>query len=241
MEIKKSEIIASVVIVAFMLIIGFSVSQRIQQNMLEAYQVYDTATRIDDKELFEYGIQTNVGHSFVYGYLKALDPVSYPEISGKYSYIKKEYQKYTKHTRLVQKKYTDSNGKTKTKTVTEEYWTWDTIKTESKETTRISFLDVEFTYGEIPFPASHQIKIIDTGYHKRTVYSGTDPEYQGTIFTNLKENTINDTKFYKNQTISETIENLESGSEIVIFWFFWILLTIALVVGFCYLENRWLD
>ena len=78
-------------------------------------------------------------------------------------------------------------------------------------------------------------------YRKRNVYYGTETDFQGTLFTSLKENTINNTKFYKNQTIAETIENLETGAEIVIFWILWILLIIGLVIGFYYLENKWLD
>lgn len=241
MEIKKREVIASVVIIAFMLIIGFAISEKIRQSLLEDYQEYDTAARINDKELFEYGMNTNIGHAFVYGELKTLDPVSYPEVSGEYSYIKKEEQKYTRHYRTVTKEYKDSNGKKHTKTEKEYYWTWDTMRTESKKATRISFLNVEFAYEKIPFPSSHQIEIVKTGYHKRNVYYATDTDFQGTIFTSLKENTINDTKFYKNQTIAETIENLETGAEIVIFWVFWILLIIGLVIGFYYLDNKWLD
>ena len=117
MEIKKREVIASVVIVALMLIIGFAISEKIRQNLLEDYQVYDTAAQIDNnRELFEYGIKTNIGYTFVYGELKTLDPISYPEVSGKYSYIKKEEQEYIQHFRPVPKFYTDSKGKTHEKT-----------------------------------------------------------------------------------------------------------------------------
>ena len=115
------------------------------------------------------------------------------------------------------------------------------MRTESKAATKISFLDVEFAYKKIPFPSSHRIKIVKTGYHKRNVYYGTETDFQGTLFTSLKENTINNSKFYKNQTIAETIENLETGAEIVIFWILWILLIIVLVIGFYYLDNKWLD
>ena len=224
-----------------MLMIGFAISEKMRQNLLEDYQIYDTAAQVDDKELFEYGMETNVGFAFVYGELKTLDPVSYPEVLGEYSYIKKEEQKYRKHYRYVNKTYRGSNGKKRTRKKKEEYWTWDTMRTDSKTATRISFLDVEFAYEKIPFPSSHQIEIVKTGYHKRNVYYGTDTDFQGTIFTSLKENTINDTKFYKNQTISETIEGLESGAEIVIFWILWILLTIGLVIGFYYFDNKWLN
>lgn len=241
MEITKREVIASVVIVAFMFIIGFAISEKIRQSLLEDYQIYDTAAQVDDKELFEYGMETNVGYAFVYGELKTLDPVSYPEVEGEYSYIKKQKQEYRRHSRTVTKKYKDANGKTHTKTEKEYYWTWDTMKTESKTATKISFLDVEFAYEKIPFPGSHKIGIVKTGYHKRNVYYGTDTDFQGTIFTSLKENTINETKFYENQTIAETIETLETGIELIIFWIFWILLTIGLVIGFYYFDNKWLN
>ena len=241
MEIKKREVIASVVIISLMLVIGFAINEKIRQSLLENYQIYDTAVRIDDKELFEYGMKTNVGYAFAYGELKTLDPVSYSEVSGNYSYIKKEEQEYRKHYRYVEEEYKDSNGKKHTRTKKEEYWTWDTMRTESKTATKISFLDVEFAYEKIPFPSSHHIETVKTGYHKRNVYYGTESDFQGTIFTSLKENTIHNTKFYENQTIAETIESLETGVEIVIFWILWILLIIGLVIGFYYLENKWLD
>ena len=223
-----------------MLIIGFFISGNIQQDLLEKYQIYDTAVHIDSEELFRYGMKTNIGHAFVYGDLKALDPVGFSEISGKYSYIKKEEQEYRRHTRLVTKTYTDSDGKTKTKTETEVYWSWDTMRTYSKTSTKISFLDVEFAYGKIQFPSSHHIETLSTGYHKRNVYYGTGTHFQGTIFTTLEDNTINQTSFYRNSTIADTITSLESGSELVFFWVSWIALTAGLLVGFYYLENRWL-
>ena len=241
MEITKREVIASIAIVALMLTIGFPISEKIRQGLLEDYQVYDTAVRMDDKELFEYGMETDIGSAFVYGELKALDPVSYLEVSGEYSYIKKEQQEYRNHPKKVEKEYTDSKGKKHKKIVEEDHWTWDTMRTESKKATRISFLDIEFAYEKIPFPSSHQIKIVNTGYHKRNVYYGTDTEFQGTIFTSLKENTINDTNFYVNKTILQTIESLETGIELVIFWIIYIFVIVGVVFFFFYFENKWLN
>lgn len=241
MEVKKREVIFSIIIIAIMTIIGFSISEVIQRDLLEKYFIYDSAVKIDSEELFRYGMKTSIGNTFVHGELKALDSVTFPEIEGEYSYVKKEEQEYRKHYRTVTKTYTDSKGKTHTKTEMEEYWTWDTMRTEKKTSTRISFLNVEFEYEKIPFPASHHVQTINTGYHKRNVYYGTDTVFQGTIFTVLKEDTINETSFYQNKTIEETIESLESGHQILIFWILWIILTCLLVVGFCYMENNWLD
>lgn len=241
MEIKKREIIFSIAIISLMLIIGSSISGKIRESLLEQYQEYDTAVHLDSEDMFRHGMDVNIGNAFVYGDLKALDPVSFPEIEGEYSYIRKEEQEYRNHPRPTTKTYTDSNGKTKTKTEMEDHWTWDIMRTDTKTATRISFLNVEFEYGKIPFPSSHELKIISTGYHRRNVYYGTDTDFQGTIFSNLKNDTINKTSFYKNRTIEETIAHLESGGELVLFWILWILLIAVCVFVFYYAENRWLD
>ena len=102
-------------------------------------------------------------------------------------------------------------------------------------------LNVEFDYEKIPFPSAHEIKILDTGYNKRNVYSATEKNFVGTIFSYLKDETVNKTSFYPDKNISETIEYLESGHEIIIFWIIWILIIVLIVVGFLYLDNRWLD
>jgi hypothetical protein len=123
------------------------------QRLLE-YQKYNAALQIDnDSDLFIYGMKTNVGNAFVYGDLKAVDYVTYPEIGGQYSYVEKVKERYTRHTRTVTKTKT-VNGKQQTYTETEEYWTWDVVDRESKSSTKITFLDVEFDYGTINFPSS---------------------------------------------------------------------------------------
>ena len=241
MEVKPWEVVVSLIIIAVMLITGFAISEKITQNQLEKYQEYDSAVQIESEDLFRYGMKTNIGRSFVYGDLKTLDPVSFPEFEGKYSYIKKEEQEYREHSRIVTETYTDSNGKTHTRTKTEYYWTWDTMETYVKTSTKISFLNVEFAYGKIPFPAAMQLDVVNTGYHKRNIYYGTGTEFTGTIYTVLDSNDIEKTSFYNNSTISETIEKLESVHWIIIFWIFWIILTGCLVLGFYYLENNWLD
>ena len=61
------------------------------------------------------------------------------------------------------------------------------------------------------------------------------------IYTTLENDTINKSTFYDNKTISETIDFLETGYQLPIFWVIWILLIVGMVIGFYYLENKWLD
>ena len=76
----------------------------------------------------------------------------------------------------------------------------------------------------------------------RFCYYGVATQYTGTIFTELKNNTISDnTPFYENKTIDETVELLESNGGTIIFWVLWIIFIGVCVYGFYYLDNRWLD
>ena len=241
MTITKREIIASIAIVALMLVFGFMIHGAISESLMLKYQKYNTALQIvDDAEMFNYAMKTNVGNSFVYGDLKCVDTVSYPEIDGEYSYVEKVKERYTKHTRVVT--YTVTvNGKAQTRTRTETYWTWDRVGSESKHCKLITFLDTEFKYGQIEFPSAAHVKTIKESSKIRYKYYGAPIECVGTLFSNLKNNNINDSTFYHNMSIEETIEYLESGIELVLFWIGWVILTGGLVFGFVYIDNHWLE
>lgn len=130
-EITKREVIASVVIVAIMLIVGFVISGKISDNQNDKNAEYQKAIHIEDKELFEYGMNTNVGNAFIYGNMKAVDTVTYDEIGGKYLYVEKVKEKYTRHTRRVK------SGKTYH---TQVYYTWDRVGSKDKKCKKINFV-----------------------------------------------------------------------------------------------------
>lgn len=238
MKITKREVLFSIVIICITLIIGIVISGNINDAVMEKQQEYITALQINnDKDLFEYGMRTNVGNAFVYGELKAVDTVTFDEIGGEYSYVKKVKEKYTRHTRTV--RYKDSNGKTKTRT--EVYWTWDEVEKWSKHSEKITFLDVEFDYGTIDFPYHSHIDTQDGGYHIRYVYYGSPTYSIGTIYTKLANDTIAESTMHHNNTIEETFDRFMKNGSVVVFWVFWILLTGGVVCGFYYIDNKWLE
>ena len=120
-EITKREVLASISIIAVMILVGILISTKITERQMDRNEVYNKAVKIDSQEMFSYGMRTNVGNAFVYGTLQAVDPVSYPEIDGSYMYVEKIEKRYTMHTRTVA--HTDANGNT-TYTI-ETYWSWD--------------------------------------------------------------------------------------------------------------------
>lgn len=239
-EITKREILASISIIAVMLLIGVLISSKISEHQMDKNEVYNKAVKIESQDMFEYGMRTNVGNAFVYGDLEAVDTVTYPEIGGEYMSVEKVKERYTRHTRTVTKTRT-VNGKTQTYTETEVYWTWDAIDRWSEHCNKVTFLGVEFDYGQIYKPSEHHIDTQKESSHIRYVYYGSDTKYTGTIFTNLRDKTINDTSFYNGTNIEETVDRLESGGGVIIFWIFWILLTGGCVFGFYYIDNKWLE
>ena len=237
-EITKREILASISIIAVMILFGILISGKISEYQMDKNEKYNKAVKIESQEMFQYGMDTNVGNAFVYGDLKAVDTVTYPEIGGEYMSVSKDEEHYTRHTRTVYEYDEDGNV---TGSHEEEYWTWDLYDSDNKHCDKVTFLGIEFNYGQIYEPYENYIDTIDGDYHVRYVYYGSKTEYTGTIFTKLDNHTINKTKFYKDMNINDTVDHLQSNVGVIVFWIFWIILIGGIVFGFYYLDNRWLD
>lgn len=237
-EITKREILASISIIAVMILFGILISSKISEHQMDKNEIYNKAVKIESQEMFQYGIDTNVGNAFVYGDLKAVDTVTYPEIGGEYMSVEKDEEHYTKHTKTVYEYDDDGNviGSHE-----EEYWTGDLYDSDNKHCDKVTFLGIEFDYGQIYKPYENYIDTIDGDYHVRYVYYGSKTEYTGTIFTKLDNHTINKTEFYKDMNINDTVDHLQSNVGVIVFWIFWIILIGGMVFGFYYLDNRWLD
>lgn len=240
-EITKREILASISIVAVLLLIGILISGKILENQTDKNEMYNKAIKIENADLFKYGMETNVGNAFVYGDLRAVDTVTYPEIEGEYIYVEKVKERYTMHTRQVAHTRT-INGKSSTYYTTETYWTWDRVDSEEKHCKEISFCDAVFSGDKIRLPDSVYIDTVQESSHIRYQFYGVGTYYKGTIFTDLRDKTISDkTRFYADKDIEETVEHLESNVATVVFWTIWIILICGCVCGFYYLDNKWLE
>ena len=237
--ITKREILVSIVIAALMIMFGFLISTQWSESQQESDIKYNKAIQIDnDTDLFQYGINTNVGNAFVYGELKAVDSVTYPEIGGEYMYVRKVEEHYNMHTRTVTT--TDSKGKKHTRTET--YWTWDYAGEESKAASTVSFCEATFPISKFELPGTRYIDTIYESGHVRYEYYGIGITHTGTIFTTLSDNTISDSSpFYEDLTIDEAVNRLEKGVGTTVFWIFWIIGTGVIVFKFYERENEWLE
>lgn len=195
MEITKREVLASVSIVAVMLLIGFLISGKIQNVIMDDNERYNKAVKIEDEELYNMHTETYIT--------------------------------------------TDDKGNAQVNTRT--YWSWDYAGSEDMRCQEISFCGVNFASNKIDLPDADHIATIKESSNERYKYYGVGAECKGTIFTDLRDKTIpNNTSFYNNLTIDETIERLESDFPIIIFWIFWVVLIGGMVFGFYYLDNEWL-
>lgn len=238
-EITKREILFSIIIIAIMFVIGFTISGHISDSIMTKQQEYNTALEIDNNTyMFKHNMETDIGNAFVYGELKAVDTVTYPDIKGKYMYVKKVKEKYTKHTET----YTTTDNKGHTQVHTRTYWSWDRVGSEDIKCKEISFCGVVFKSNKINLPNSYYIDTVKKSSHIRYKYYGVGTKYKGTIYTELKNNTILDnTSFYKDKNIKEVKDDLKSSWQLVLFWVAWILFIGGVVFLFYYLDNVWLE
>ena len=142
---------------------------------------------------------------------------------------------------MVTKTRTLPNGQTETYMEEEVYWTWDAIDRWSKCATRISFVGVEFDYGQISLPSAYHITTIKESSSIRYVYYGAPIETTGTLYARLADNTINESKFYNSWSIEQTHKHHTSSGGLVAFWIGWSFLIIICVCGFVYIDNHWLE
>ena len=246
MEIKKREVLFSVIIVLAMIAVGFLISGAITEHMQRETEKYTTAVRVEDATQFAYGMKTDFGNALVYGELQAKEPVMDPALEGEYLTIRRVREEYTMHTRTVT--YTDSNGKTRTKTET--YWTWDYAGSWDQESETVMFLGHEFETERLYLPEGDSIRLKDgstylyEGARIRYYFYGLPSSFVATIHADLREGSIGDgAEVFINRTPEEVVEDQLNGQKIpvIIFWVFWLMLTGGAVFGFLYLENRWLD
>lgn len=240
-SITKREIIFSIVIIAIMLTLGFLIHGAIDNKIMLKNQEYNTALRIEnDADMFNYAMSTNIGNSYVHGTVNTVDPVPCYEKGGEYSYVKKVKEKYTRHTRTVTETYV-VNGKTKTRTRTEVYWTWDHVKTWENHSSKIEFLGAEFSYGTISLPGDYYIDTVKESSHIRYKYYGAPTSNEVTIYANLANNTITDVRTFSNTSIEDAHKLMTSKGGLVFFWVVWVLLTGGAVYAFVYIDNHWLE
>lgn len=242
-EITLREILVSIAITLVLIGLGFLISSGIENRINESNEKYYKALKINNnEEIFKYAIKTNVGYTLAQGKVQAIDGVSIDDIDGEYFYIKKEKEKYTKHTRQVEHTETIGN-ETYTYYTTEEYWTWDYAGKEEFHTEKFKFLGAVFSYGTINFYNSSYKETKQIDYYTRYKYYIIPFEIEGTLFTYINNNTINENDFLVDGTIENIMNQKENESTDfkILFWILWIIFIGFVDFGYMYLDNNYLE
>lgn len=246
MEVKKREVLFSLIIVLAMLASGFWISEIISDNIDLKLETYTTAVQIEDEEQFDYGMRTNFGNALVYGTFSANQPVTFGELGGEYLEATKTKQRYTMHTRT----YTTTDSKGHTQTHTEIYWSWDYAGNETRRCESVNFLGHDFARSRFQFNNFESAHMPDGNYYNyesssvRYYYSVIPATFDGTIHTDLISGDIGEQIqiFYGQRPADVVASKLDNKNiPIVMFWVVWVFLTACTVVAFVYHENRWLD
>lgn len=262
-EITTREILFCVAVGLFwfsLIYMGFGLAE---ESALEAQRVYSTAIVIENQEDFKYYLETEIGNAFAPVSVGTVDPQSFPELLLTYSQVTRKEEHYTRHTRKVT--YTDSNGKTKTRTET--YWSWDTYRKETLMASQAEVNGLKLAMDRIEgFPVLNLTltpETLDKEHYQKTerVFGNDDRHWykskskrvsytysplslEGCAFLSLTNKTISSPKiqvrhdFTPSSLQTYMLENSEPPGTL-----HWVLVTIIyliFVIAFVAAENRWL-
>ena len=236
------EVVFSLFIVGVLVFVGFLIANAIEKSVQANILKYRQAVQIQNNpEQFAYAMKTDVGNALVEGDFKTIDPISMEHLDGEYLFIEKEVQEYRRHTRTVH--YTDSKGRSRTRT--EHYWRWDTVDSESNIAKKIDFSGKEFHTETFRYDLIHRNETMfkcSWLSNTRYIFYTIPKNFHGTVFGELKENHLyGRPKVLPNTNIAQAYEYYTSSWAGGILWAFWSIWLVAVVIGFYYIENSWLE
>ena len=244
-SITPREVLVAIAIITLLLTLGIKISDMIERSAWDKSSIYTTAAQADNPSTYQWLVKTNIGNLLAYGTAECIDPVHIEGLDGEYWYIERDYQQYRQHSRQVPHTYTDSNGRIHTYYTTEYYWTWDTIDTKMLNATKFTFLGITYNCGDLSIdrPYAPQVKEDEFAHHERYIYYAAPTSMQGTVFTNISNNVYSNSNWYEDQNIEQVIESKSNLGTVgkVIFWIFWIPLTLVAAGVYIYIDNDYLE
>lgn len=215
-------------------------------NKADNRHFYQSANRIDNKEDFDYLLDTGGGRSIVQADLSAVDSVSLSQVNTgkKYASITAKYQEYLPHTETYTETHTDSNGNVTTEVKARTVWEWENVGKEHKEAKTLSFFGHSYSSNlfmlekyEEGIPVKDIIKgSKETGNKqytrrdKRTIWYGVPAKFGTTFYADLTDNGLKpiqlpnqsrdkQIRLHKNQPIKVFLQDeLESNTPHPIIW-----------------------
>ena len=240
-NVTKREILFSITILCFMIVIGVVISNTISTKLAEEKLDIFSSVKIDgDENKFDYIKRTDAGCFLANGELKAIKPVSLKELGGHYMEIRKVREVYRMHTQT----YTTSDGKGNTSVHVRCYWSWDYAGDEVFTSEEVTFLGKKFKTNSITFNRNLEYKkTIVGGVNERFVYYTYPLSKTGIMSGKTNNKNFTDLEFIPDTNIDSYLDKAETiiKIKISVFWVVWFLITGLLIFLFYYAENKWLE
>lgn len=238
-EITLREVLFSLFIIGLMTALGFWISSYVEKKAEDSVLKWRQAAQITDPDEFKHAMKTDVGHAFVEGDFKTLDPVTHPKLGGKHFSIFADWQEYTMHTRTVTVE--DEDGKTHTEVET--YWTWDTYKTERMHAKLVEFCGSKFSASAFSYDmVGNGYRTVDNGYNRRIEFAFKPTAFHATIATELHSGSVHGRpSLWQGRSISYVYEWATTTHACLVFWIIWVIVSIGVAVAFVRLDNWWLE
>lgn len=234
-NISPKEWIISIIVVLLTLALAIFINPFVKDSMLEDIRTYQNALQIDNEPTtFQYAQQTRVGDVFAYGVMRAVTPMSIPELVNSYSIIEKITERYTRHTRYVCDSH-DKNGNC-TGGHYETYYTWDTDGQDTYISNYFDFMSVQFQNAQLNLSTEYTVDLSEStvnpqylkyvegdylyddkpnwlGIHGdgdlRHYYQFLPTEFHASMFVKFNGNLPKATVYYE-QSRSKVLENKET-------------------------------
>lgn len=134
LDIKDFKIVAMIITLFSLVAVGFVINSKIQESVMDEVELYRKAIKLENKkDMYDYSVETEQGNFITTTDIKSVENVKFPEMdkdiaSSIISIERKEFKEtYDMKTRTVT--YTDSKGKTHSKTETYWEWVWHLVDT----------------------------------------------------------------------------------------------------------------
>jgi hypothetical protein len=243
---------------AFFIVTGTWLHNLVLDGSDKQSRLYTTALKVENKDHFNYAIETKQGNMLAWAEFKAKTPVKYPEMNQGFLAVEKIKEEYTRHE--TQNCSTDANGNQHC--YTSVTYSWDSWGGQKVETPEVIVNDRDYPASLFDFTlrdikASEIIPgVTDDEFYPngkghwllgesvgdiRYVYKVVDANLSGSIFVNTSNGTLsayNGGKINVSPlSVKERIENEQKNATLQK-WFFivmWTVLTIGAIIGSIYL------
>ena len=250
LDIKNFKIVAMIITLFSLVAVGFVINSKIQESVMDEVELYRKAIKLENKkDMYDYTVETEQGNFITTTDIKSVENVKFPEMdkdiaSSIISIERKEFKEtYDMKTRTVT--YTDSKGKTHSKTETYWEWVWHLVDTNVLGSPEIEIhgnkyktSDFAFWYQELD--AS---KLISQA-NRSEYYTGPHHKFRYiaiiggklTVFAKAAGGTIKPVNGNKiavfEKTYKEVTKDVEESPKIksVFFVVIWIIVTLTIMI-----------